>query len=84
MRGVRDRVERGAGVREDRRRVSGAWRVWPGVTQRRAGQIEPGTDSSSSVPGPSSHRRATLSWSQAAMALAADSVSAFQSKSTRE
>lgn len=34
---------------------------------RRAGQIQPGTDSSSSsVPGPSSHRRTTLPWSQAA------------------
>lgn len=50
-------------MREGRRRMSGAWRVWSGVTQRGAGQIQPGTDSSSSsssVPGPSSHRHAAL------------------------
>lgn len=60
------RVER-SGVREDRRRVSGAWRVWPGVTQRRAGQIEPGTDSSSSssVHAPPFHGGGTLRCSQA-------------------
>lgn len=29
-------------MREDRRRMSGAWRVRSGVTQRGAGQIQPG------------------------------------------
>lgn len=38
---VRVRVER-SGVREDRGGMSGAWRVRSGVTQRGAGQIQPG------------------------------------------